>query len=303
MSARSLAGRRALITGASRGLGEAIARHFWEAGASLLLVSRREPDVRRVAESLPPRPHQRAAWAAVDLAVEEPAPVERLSAALAELGEPLHILVNNAGIQGPVGPLSGAGERWSAWVETICVNLLAPARLVADLAPRIADGGVIINVAGGGATAPRPNFTAYAASKAALVRLTECLAEELRQRGIRVLALAPGVLPTAMLRDVVAAGPQAAGEREVALAQRALDAPDASALDRAARCAVWMASDAAAGLTGRLISAVWDPWPVLAEHAEEIARSDVYTLRRVVPRDRGFHWGDPLDSGATGAAR
>ncbi len=297
MSGPSLAGRLALVTGASRGLGEAVARRFWEAGASLLLVSRREADVRRVAESLPPRSGQTATGAGVDLSQSDISPADRLLPVLDGFGRPLDILVNNAGVQGPIGPLSSAGPTWAGWVETIRVNLLAPARLIADLAPRMADGGVIINVAGGGATGPRPNFSAYAASKTAIVRLTECVAEELRGRRIRVLALAPGVLPTAMLREVAAAGAEAAGEREVASARRALEANDATALDRAARCAVWMASDAAAGITGRLISAVWDPWPTLGDRAGEIGQSDLYTLRRIVPRDRGLDWGDPVDSG------
>ncbi|MCX7819827.1 MAG: SDR family oxidoreductase [Kiritimatiellae bacterium] len=304
MSARLLAGRRALITGASRGLGAAIARRFWEAGASLVLLARREPALRRFVASLPAREEQMALPVVADLAVPDLGTVaEEVAAAAGALGGPLDVLVNNAGVQGPIGPLEQIGNRWEAWVQTIQVNLLAPVRLIVELLPRMSDGGVIINVGGGGATAPRPNFSAYAVAKTALVRLTECLADELRPRRIRVLALAPGVLPTDMLREVSAAGEAAAGEREVAIARRALEQPDAAALDRAASCALWMASDAAVGITGRLISAVWDPWSRLGDVAAELAATDVYTLRRITPRDRGLDWGDPVDSAAEPPAR
>lgn len=292
-----LARRRAVITGASRGLGEAIARQFWEHGASLLLAARHEEDLQRVAASLPLRSGQTVHCAVVDLAARDPSPAQQMAQSLQMLGDPLHILVNNAGMQGPIGPLSAQVDDWETWLRTIVVNFLAPARLIAELAPRLADGGVIINVAGGGATGPRPNFSAYATAKTALVRLTECLAEELRDRRIRVLALAPGILPTTMLLEVASADPAVAGIREVEAARRALNTPDAAAIARAARCALWMASDASAGITGRLISAVWDPWPLLRDHADEIARSDLYTLRRIVPRDRGLDWGQPFDSG------
>ena len=147
-----------------------------------------------------------------------------------------------------------------------------------------AGSGKIINMSGGGATSPRANFTAYGVSKAALVRFTETLAEELKPHNIQVNAIAPGAVRTQMTEEIVIAG-QLAGSRELQQAQGILREGGDSA-ENAAELAVFLASAESDGITGRLISAVWDDWRHLGEHSEEIAASDLYTLRRVVPKDR-----------------
>ena len=114
------------------------------------------------------------------------------------------VLVNNAGVLGPAGPLDD--NDWDAWVETVRVNLLGTVAMCRAVLPGMRERGYgkIINLSGGGATAARPNFSAYAASKAAVVRFTETLAGELD--GIDVNAIAPGALPTRMLDEVLASG-------------------------------------------------------------------------------------------------
>ena len=149
--------------------------------------------------------------------------------------------------------------------------------------------GSIINLSGGGAASPRPNFSAYAAAKAALVRFSETLALELAPFDVRVNAVAPGAMNTAMHRAVLDAGAELAGRREHLLAveqQRTGGAPP----QRTADLCVFLASSAAEGISGRLISAVWDPWQTMGQRREELAASDVYTLRRIVPEDRGMAW-------------
>jgi 3-oxoacyl-[acyl-carrier protein] reductase len=151
--------------------------------------------------------------------------------------------------------------------------------------------GKIINLSGGGATGPRANFSAYATAKAGLVRFSETLAEETRHFGIDVNCIAPGFMRSRMTDETLAAGPQKAGFGELAQIERLM----ANAADnprRAAALAVWLASAGSDGITGRLISAVWDPWETLADHARELRESDIYTLRRIVPKDRGLDWGE-----------
>ena len=151
-------------------------------------------------------------------------------------------------------------------------------------------GGVILNISGGGATSPRPFFSAYATAKAGLVRLTETIAAEAGHYGIRANAIAPGAMNTEMRDTVLRAGPELAGETEY---RKALEqAETGGALpDTPAELAIFLASDSAVGVNGRLLSAVWDSWRDLSAHAPELARSDVYTLRRIVPKDRGLPWG------------
>jgi NAD(P)-dependent dehydrogenase (short-subunit alcohol dehydrogenase family) len=286
-----LAGRCALITGAGQGLGLEIARSYLAAGASGVCICGRdggtlegaEAELRELAG-----PGQQVLAQVAD--VSRPDEVEALVAhALERLGE-LTILVNNAGIYGPKGPIERVD--WEQWVRAIEINLFGsvlPARaLVAHFAAR--GYGKIVQLSGGGATGPLPSLSAYAASKAAVVRFAETLALELREHGVDVNAIAPGALNTRMLDEVLAAGPELVGEGFYA---RALDQQRTGGvpLARGAELAVFLGSAASDGITGKLLSAVWDPWPALPDHLDELD-SDIYTLRRIVPRDRGRDWGE-----------
>jgi NAD(P)-dependent dehydrogenase (short-subunit alcohol dehydrogenase family) len=200
----------------------------------------------------------------------------------------LDILVNNAGIVGPIGPIEE--NSWQSWTTTVQVNLIAPAALcrLAIRQMKAQGGGSIINISGGGAASPRPFFSAYGAAKAALVRLTETIAAEAGPYGIRANAIAPGAMNTEMHEAVLRAGRSLAGETEY---RSALQQAETGGVSPAtpAELAVFLASDAA-GINGRLINAVWDPWKTLAGHAAELENSDVYTLRRILPSDRGLNW-------------
>src|SRR3989304_3857404 len=175
----------------------------------------------------------------------------------------------------------GAGALGGAGWDPLRTNLRGP-----SLAPRFVlpqmlrqGRGKIINLAGGGASSPFPRFSAYATSKAAVVRLTETLAEELKGSGIDVNAIAPGAVNTRLLDQVLEAG-DAAGDQFLNCARRQRE-EGGTPPEKAAELAVFLASDKSNGLTGRLISAVWDEWPEMALRIPEIMASDLYTLRRV----------------------
>jgi 3-oxoacyl-[acyl-carrier protein] reductase len=150
--------------------------------------------------------------------------------------------------------------------------------------------GSIINISGGGATSPRPNFTAYAASKAALVRFSETLAIEAAGRGVRVNCIAPGIMRTRMVEQVVELGAKLSGAQEYRKAQDVMERGGISP-GTPAELAVLLASERSQSITGKLLSAAWDPWREAPGHAGELAASDIYTLRRIVPEDRGLNWG------------
>jgi NAD(P)-dependent dehydrogenase (short-subunit alcohol dehydrogenase family) len=149
--------------------------------------------------------------------------------------------------------------------------------------------GKIINLSGGGATGPRPNFSAYGTAKTALVRFSEILAYEVGDKNIQVNCIAPGAMNTMMLEAIRQAGPTKAGEAEYANAQSAEN--NAGLPEQAAELCCFLASSASNGITGKLISAIWDPWEKLSEHLADLKDSDIYTLRRIVPKDRGRAWG------------
>jgi len=284
-----LGGQRALITGASRGLGAALARTFWSHGADLLLVARSQTALAALAEELrPQRPAQQVAVLAVDLAAEQA--VDAVADGVRRLWNAADVLVNNAAILGPLGRAWENDRR--QWEETLRINLLAPVALCRALVPAmIARGrGRIVNLSGGGATGPRPNFSAYGTAKAGLVRFSETLAQELRGTGVEVNCLAPGAMNTAMLTAVLDSDAQTVGASEFQGAQKQQQTGGVPP-EKAAQAAAFLASPASAGITGKLISAVWDPWPELPAHLADLQQSDVYTLRRIVPRDRGLAWG------------
>jgi NAD(P)-dependent dehydrogenase (short-subunit alcohol dehydrogenase family) len=279
----------AVITGASRGLGQHLARRFWDAGYSLGLVARNIESMRETTSRLDISKGGTCDLFACDLS--HPASVEELVAEISEKAAQINVIVNNAAIQGPIGPL--AQNDVGDWERTIRINLLSPVAICRGLLRRIANApeASILNLSGGGATGPRANFTAYASAKAALVRFSETLAEEVKGEGVTVNCIAPGAMKTAMLAEVLKGGNQSSGEREFAIAAKVFDEGGAS-MDRVADLALFLSSQAARGITGKLVSAVWDHWECWPNHIPELAASDLYTLRRIAGRDRGLSWGD-----------
>ena len=285
-----LTGRAAIVTGGSHGLGLEIARIFLASDARVLVCGRDAKSLgsaRAELESLASDPTS-VATAMVD--VSEPEAVERLVNDAVERFSRIHVLVNNAGVYGPKGLTEDVA--WEEWEHAVRVNLFGSVLCSRAVLPHFrANGyGKIIQLSGGGATSPLPRLSAYAASKAAVVRFAETLAEELRGTGIDVNAIAPGALNTRLLDEVLEAGAERVGESfyERALEQRS---SGGTPLDVAARLAVFLASGDSDGITGKLISAPWDPWEELPSHADDLRSTDVYTLRRIVPADRGFSWG------------
>jgi len=194
-------------------------------------------------------------------------------------------LVNNAGGYGPIGPLEDT--TMAAWTDAITLNLLGTVAACREVIPilRRRGSGAIINLSGGGATAPLPRLTAYAAAKAAVVRFTESLAVELDGTAITVNAVAPGALNTTLLDDLLAAGPERAGDHLYARAV-AQAAGGGDPIEQAAELIALLLSPDAAAVSGRLVSAVWDPWSTLIDDADKLIGTDIYTLRRIVPSDR-----------------
>jgi NAD(P)-dependent dehydrogenase (short-subunit alcohol dehydrogenase family) len=279
----------AVITGAGRGLGQHLANRYWQAGYNLGLVSRTVASAERTVSALAPARRQHCDVFECDLA--DPASVEAAAEQICAKTGRVNVLINNAAVQGPIGSLEQ--NDLAAWEQTIRVNLLSPVALCKGLISSMANApdASILNLSGGGATGPRANFSAYASAKAALVRFSETLADEVKSRGITVNCIAPGAMKTAMLRTVLEGGAEYSGAKEFAVAAKVF-AEGGASMERVADLALFLSSAAGRGITGKLISAVWDRWECWPEHASELAGSDLYTLRRIAGRDRGCGWGD-----------
>ena len=195
-------------------------------------------------------------------------------------------LVTCAALQGEVGrALTANPLRWS---ETLRTNLDGTYSALRAFAPNLARAvrrTKVVCFSGGGATKPRPNFSAYGVAKTGVVRLVETIAEEERNRPLDINAIAPGAINTRLTDEVITLGPAVAGEVEYQAALKQKETGDA-ALGRALDLVEWLLSHASDGISGRLLSAPWDPWPKLGQHTAKLANSDIYTLRRIVPEDR-----------------
>ena len=286
-----LKGRFALITGASQGLGAEIARHYVTNGASVMLCARSADKLVTQQQRLAPllAPDARILTIAAD--VGEPKDIDRIFEKVRTEFRRLDILINNAGVYGPMGNIEDVG--WDEWVDAIRINLLGLVCASRAAMPmfRAQRYGKIINISGGGAANPMPAITAYAASKAGVVRFTESLALECRDDHIDVNAIAPGALVTRMMDQLLEAGPERVGQQFFDRMKKIAE-EGGTPLDVGAALCVFLGSHESDGITGKLIAAQWDRWEDWPKHLDELNASDVYTLRRITGRDRNKEWGD-----------
>ena len=240
----SLAGRTALVTGASRGIGQAIATAYAQAGALVAVCSRSLEACQEVVAAIAAEGGEAFAVAGNVSRAEE---CDAVVAAVMERAGRLDVLVNNAATNPQFGPLLDADE--SAIDKIFAVNVNAPirmTRLVCDAWMR-GNGGSIVNMASVAGIQPEPLTGAYNASKAALISVTRTLAQELGPAGVRVNAIAPGLVETRFARVLVET-PQIHDHivGQTALGRHAQP-------DEIAGAALFLASDASSFVTGSVL--------------------------------------------------
>lgn len=286
-----LTNKVAIITGANQGLGLEVAKKYAAAGANLMLCARNgillDSALKEIKQHI--TNGQIVLAQQVDISKEKEVS-DVVQSTLRQLGA-CHILVNNAGIYGPMGNVENV--EWAEWIKAIEVNVYGSVLICRELMPYFKKQryGKVIQLSGGGATNPLPQISAYAVSKAAIVRFAETLAEEVREFNIDVNALAPGALNTRMLEEVLMAGPKLVGADFYERSVKQKESGGAS-IGRAAELALFLASSQSDGITGKLISAAWDNWEEWPNHISELNRTDAFTLRRIIGRDRNIDWAD-----------
>jgi NAD(P)-dependent dehydrogenase (short-subunit alcohol dehydrogenase family) len=272
----NLLNKNILLTGASRGLGNKLAKNLWAQGANLFLVSRTKNDQlqdyfldNRVGIE------QRFVWYKGDLSVENNLQQIYLNFDCMFSGK-IDVLINNAAIQQPIGLFWDNDEE--EWKKCLDINLFAPSKLMRHFIPYmlIKNYGRIINLAGGGATSSRPCFSAYAVAKTGLVRLTEVIADELFDSGITANCISPGAMSTFMMQEIIDCNQSPKKEKEKAID---IIKMDDFTMDNAINLINWLISEESNGVTGRLISAQWDDYKTIYK---DRADTDLHKLRRKI---------------------
>lgn len=274
--------KKILIAGGSRGIGRTMAVAFLKDGDKVFLLSRDSKELESTQKEL-------SSLGEVQVAVcdvSKEADVEAVAEKVKKVWGGLDILINAAGIYGPIGPVYENDPK--EWRKVIDVNLIGTFLMTRAMVPllRTSKRGKIMNFVGGGEGAYE-NFSGYVSSKGAIMRFNETVAEELKSLNIDVNAIAPGPVNTKFLDVALEAGAEKTGKANY---ERLLKQKDTGGVppERAADLALFLASDKSDGITGKILSAVWDNYLKLPDHLKELMTSDVYTARRVKPEHRGM---------------
>jgi 3-oxoacyl-[acyl-carrier protein] reductase len=261
-----------LITGAGRGIGKRLAIGFASAGARVGLLARSPAEL-----DLAKLEIEHAGGVALRIRADV-RDMEQMTAATDRMQVVfggIHVLVTAAAIQGPIGPFHEC--KMKAWTETIETNIMGVMNAIRAVLPRMVErrSGKVIVLSGGGASYGRPRFSAYAGSKAALARIVESVAEEVRDHNVQVNCLLPGGAYTSMTDEILQAG-ERAGAKEMEEAEKIRITGGISA-EKQIQLALFLASEKSNHVTGKLIH-VTDDWKKL-EH--DNMKHEAYTLRRL----------------------
>jgi NAD(P)-dependent dehydrogenase (short-subunit alcohol dehydrogenase family) len=266
-----LSTRRVLITGGSKGIGRAAAHALAERGWRVALLAREPEALEQARSELPGEGHE-----AFAMDVADEAAWERIAPRLGELQG----LVCAAAVLDPVGPIGSYAV--ADFRRTLEVNFIGTLLAIRTcLQGLLGSRGAVVTFSGGGATTPLPRFDAYAASKAAVARLSENIAVELAGQGVRINCVAPGFVATGIHQSTLAAGPELAGDDYFERTRAELERGGVPAREAAELVCLLLEGDPDAHFTGKLISAQWDGWREAGFRKRLASEPDLATLRRI----------------------
>ena len=283
-------GKVTIVTGASRGIGFEVAKSFLKYGSNLVICSGNLKRIKNSFKKLKKIKNNKQKIFYLKTDISSQKQVKKLINFTIKKFKKIDILINNAGIYGPKGFIEKVN--WEYWIKTIKINLFGSILLCKEVMPyfKKLNKGKIIQLSGGGAAAPLPRISGYAVSKVGIVRFIENLSEELKDYNIDVNSVAPGTINTNMLSEILKAGPKKIGHYayKKALKQKKLGG---SSYEDACNLILFLGSNYSDGIRGKLISAIWDDWKNWSNHKSILAKSDLFTLRRITSNDRGIKWG------------
>lgn len=284
--------RNVIITGATQGLGFELAKKFVKLGYDICICSRNLKELKRIKNFL--RNHiknekQKIIISKTDVSSERQ--VKNLIQNAKNEFKVIDVIINNAGVLGPKGNFEDLNLR--KWDMAFSINFYGSLYVFKHILKifKKQKFGKIIQISGGGATSPYPFISSYAASKAAIVRFAETLSHEVKDFKIDINSVAPGFLPTRLHDEVLKAGPKKVGNNLFKKTVSQLKNCEDSFKKPVELCE-FLASNSSNGITGKLIAAYWDNWGKFKKNLINLKKSDVFTLRRIIGKDRGLSYLD-----------
>ena len=280
-----------IVTGGTEGFGKNIIENLINNGANISFCARNLEQIDKMQKFFNrlKKNNQTIISSRTDISQKEE--VERFIKFTRKKFSSIDVLINNAGVYGPIGPIDTVS--WDEWVYALNINLIGSILMIRSLIPTFKAQKIskIIQISGGGATNPMPNFSSYAVSKTGIVRFVETMSYELKNYNTYINAVAPGALNTKMLDKVLESDPKKVGDE---FYNRSVEQKETggAGFQKGIDLINFLISDAGDKITGKLISAQWDNFEMWADNIEKVSESDVYTLRRIVGKDRKLDWGD-----------
>jgi short-subunit dehydrogenase len=278
-----------IITGANSGLGLRISLFFIKKNYELVLCSRKLTNIKKILKKLKNINYKKIHFVESDISKKKD--INKIKNIIKnKLNNNVDVLINNASIIGPIGDFSD--NKINDWIKTINTNLIGSAMMTQLVIPffKRKKKGKIIQIAGGGASGPFPNFSAYATSKVGIVRFMETISKELEKYNIDVNCVAPGILNTNMQKKVIKAGSEKVGTDYYKKISKNINKNND--FNKPINLIEFLISDKSNGITGKLISAVWDNWQIFTKNKKKLKETDVFTLRRIIGKNRNFKSAD-----------
>ena len=248
-----------IITGGTDGFGLEISKNFVNQGANIIICSRNKKRVDKTKNFLlrEAAENQKIISMQLDISIEKD--VKKLISTALNNFKSIDVIINNAGVYGPIGRIEDTN--WNTWVKAININLLGSILVIKNCISLLKkqNNGKIIQISGGGATNPMPNFSSYAVSKIGIVRFIETVSEETKNYNIDINAISPGALNTKMLDELLESGPEKVGKDfyKRSIKQKK---EGGAGFESGIALVNFLASSKSNGITGKLISALWDKY-------------------------------------------
>lgn len=279
------------VSGGTSGLGLQAVEYFARNGFSVIFCSRNLAAVDKTVTHLRSLTQEHQQIIGFENDISNEVTTFEMFEKVRHLKLSIDILLCNAGVIGPIDKFLDCNVQ--DWQNAFGINVYGTTNLIKEVLPSMLSKkwGRVIHISGGGATKPLHGMTSYSASKAAAVRLIETLAIEYKDSGVTFNSIAPGMVKSQLLDQMINAGPDRVGEELFARSSKKAK-ETVSYPESAISLISFVSGEESAGITGKLISAEWDNWQEWPKHVDKLLDSDLYTIRRIVGKDRGEIWGD-----------